>query len=165
MKVISFVKYPFFALLLISFAYSQEATDNNDVKGNNVKSINEINYQLPAAIGYSHIWNIKNKFLIGTDLHLGFAGYWPKFSDFLLFSIFTRNIFNKDKLNKRWEYDIGIFTSFSFQHELIVGGLNLSGNYVLYKFKFGINMLNGISKYNDKIIFLPLLAPKFSYKF
>lgn len=115
------------------------------------KSINEISYQFPLAIGYSHIWNINGKFLLGTGFHLGYGRYWPPYSDFFLFKIYTRNVFSSTKINHKWDYDIGIFHSFSFQYEVSFYGLLTSCYYNIKRFKLGLKMLSGVIRDEDKI--------------
>lgn len=133
------------------------------------KSINEISYQFPLAFGYSHIWNMNDKFLLGAGFHLGYGRYWPPYSDFFLFKIYTRNVFSSNKINHKWDYDIGLFTSISFQYEAIYYGLISSGYINIGKFKIGMNLLFGAAKVdniNNEFLFPRVtLAPSLVYKF
>jgi hypothetical protein len=131
------------------------------------KSINEINYQMLVSLGYSHIWNIKGKFLLGTGFHLGVAVYKPKYSDFFLYSIFSRNLFSKNKFNRKFDYDIGVFNSFSFQTETAFLGITSTVYYNFWKLKIGMNMLTGPIlqewevKFFPAVVFSPILVFRF----
>jgi hypothetical protein len=130
------------------------------------KSINEISYQMPLAFGYSHVWNINSNFLFGTGFHLGYCLYLPPYSDFFLYKVYTRNLFNNVKLNHRFEYDIGLFTSLSFKYESIFYGITTSGYLNLWKFSVGINLLTGAANsegefYFPRLVFTPVLLFKF----
>ena len=116
------------------------------------KSINEINYQMLVSLGYSHIWNIKDKFLLGT----GF-----------LYSVFSRSLFSKNKFNRKFDYDIGMFNSFSFQTETAFLGITSTVYYNFWKLKIGMNMLTGpiIQEWEVKffpaVVFSPILVFRF----
>ncbi len=122
------------------------------------KSIDEINYQIPVSLGYTHIWNIKGKFLLGTGFHLGYAAYRPHYSDFFLYSVFSRNLFSKNKFNRKFDYDIGMFNSFSFQTETAFLGITSTVYYNFWKLKIGMNMLTGPVLQEWEVKFFPMVA-------
>ncbi|MCD4745381.1 MAG: hypothetical protein K8R58_03695 [Bacteroidales bacterium] len=164
------MKYILIFLLLISSVYAQEVSKTEaENKKTGIKSINEISYQLPIALGYSHIRNFNNKFLLGTGIHLGGCAYWPGYIDLFLFKVFVRNLFSKYKFNKRIDYDIGVFMSYPhFDCEVSsFYGLISSGYINVYKFKIGMNMLIGAIQDEQEIKVFPFFAltPNLVYKF
>ena len=153
-------------VLIASFAYSQKDINNQGEK-TKIRGINEISYQMPLAIGYNHIQNFNDKLLIGAGLHLGYGKYYlPQYSDFFFFKMFTRNLLNKTKFNKRIDYDIGAFVSISSVFETVFYGISTALYVNVYKFKLGINTLFGPFN-NDNKTYFPgyTIAPLVIYKF
>ncbi|OQX76969.1 MAG: hypothetical protein B6D61_07930 [Bacteroidetes bacterium 4484_249] len=158
-----------FIICAISFStiFAQN-TENREIRKKH-KSINEINYQIPLSLGYNHIHNFNDKFLLGTGLHLGLCVYLKGYIDLLQFKIFTRNAFNKDKFNKKIDYDIGLFFSYPY-FEIEVDptyGFILLTYYNFWKMKIGIDLLitaindNGKVEKSPEILLTPILVYKF----
>ena len=131
-------------ILIASFAYSQNAISDKG-KETKIKGINEISYQLPMAFGYNHIQKFNDKLLIGAGLHLGIGFYFRRYVDLFQFKVFTRNMFNKNKFNRKIDYDIGLF--FSFPSNVIevspFYGIVSSVYFNFWRMKIGVEVLTG----------------------
>ncbi len=152
------MKYVIILFLLISSVYAQEISKTEkENKKTGIKSIKEITYQIPIAFGYSYIRNFNDKFLLGAGVHLGPCVYKRDYIDFALIKIFVRNVFSKYKLNKRVDYDIGVFISSPHFDQDVSSfyGLIFTGFFNYKKFKIGINMLFGALADEQKIKVFP----------
>lgn len=162
-------KFLIFIFLSSSCLYGQNADNESDMPSKNKRAINEFSYQFPLGIGYSHIRNINDKFLLGAGIHLGYIKYWPKYADMALVKIYSRNMFSKNKLNKRWDYDLGLYASlpyFEFEVPASFGKIT-SVYYNFWKLKVGSNLLVG-TFFNEGELALvpaPLLTLVFVFSF
>ena len=170
MKTIEKSNIFIFVLILLStsiFAQIKEVETDKPIEYK--KHFHEINYKPVAALGYSYIRNFNNKFLLGGEVHLGGCFYFPRYADYLYFKIFVRNVFSRNKLGRKWNYDIGYYSSLSY-YDVILEGLAFQISYDIWKFSIGMNIQGGFVRdglnYDDiKFVKAFTLNPVLTYKF
>lgn len=152
-----------FAIAFVCLVYSVYGQNSNIKTGDSFKSFNEISYQVPLALGFSHIKNFNDKLLIGAGIHAGPCVYLG-YIDLLNIKLFTRNVFNHNKIGNKIDYDLGVFFSYPyFELEIDAGyGLITSIFYNFWKLKIGGEFLTGFFKENKNhdfraILFTPIL--------
>ncbi|MBM3435055.1 MAG: hypothetical protein FJY07_02430 [Bacteroidetes bacterium] len=158
-----------YILIVIIFSTSIALAQNpsSGASRKNYKSINEISYQMPLAIGYNYIHNFSDRFLIGAGIHAGVC-YYLKYIDLLQIKVFTRNAFNKNKFIRKVDYDIGLFYSYPYTELEIDAayGLTTSVYYNFWKLKIGGEILTSVLTDNDNkefryFLFTPVLMFNF----
>lgn len=131
------------------------------------KSINEISYQMPLALGYNHIHNFNDTFLFGAGIHIGVC-YYFRYIDLLQIKVFTRNALSRNKFMHKFDYDIGLFYSYPyFEFEIDAAyGLITSVYYNIWKLKIGGEILTSVLKddYNQEFRFF-LFTPVLMFNF
>lgn len=158
-----------YLLVVFTFSVSTIIAQNVQIgdSGKKHKSINEISYQLPLALGYNHIHNFNDKFLFGAGIHAGVC-YYLRYVDLFQIKVFTRNIFNSRKFMRKVDYDIGLFYSYPYM-ELDIDaafGLITSVYYNFWKLKVGGEILTSVLKdgYNQEFRFF-LFTPVLMFNF
>lgn len=152
-----------FSLFSIS-VYSQDLIP--DSLQNKPKSYGELSYEFVVAPGYAHIWNIKNKLRLGAAFHVGFAkSLFIDYSDFFMVRIFARDLFGTNKKNKPAKYDLGLFSSVSFQNEAIFYGLSFCYYFnISNRFRLGIDSHFGRVETDDSHAYGGYLIPAIYFK-
>ncbi len=133
------MKYVIIFLLSTTTVFSQEI--NLDSVPNKPKSYGEISFEFIVAPGYAYIWNIKDKLNLGAAFHVGLA-YDPiiGYSDFFMVRVFARDLFRAKDMNKPVKYDLGLFSSVSWQHESIFYGITFCYYFnISNRFRIGID--------------------------
>jgi len=151
-------------IISISSVLSQDTKE--DSFRNKIKSYGELSYELIVAPGYGHIWDIKNKFGLGTAFHLGF-GYDPLlgYHDFIMVRLFSRDLFRSNYLKKPEKYDLGIFSSVSWLNETIFYGITFCYYFnISNRFRLGIDSNFGRIETDDGVVWAPYLMAGIYFK-
>jgi len=158
-----------YILIVIIFSTSIALAQNpsSGASRKNYKSINEISYQMPLALGYNHIHNFNDKFLFGAGIHIGYCHYL-RYIDLLQIKVVARNALNRNKFMRKFDYDIGLFLSEPyFELEIDAAyGLITSVYYNFWKLKIGGEILTSVLKddYNREFRFF-LFTPVLMFNF
>lgn len=156
-----------FIILFVLFSisvYSQETKP--DSLQSKPKSYGELSYEFIVAPGYAHIWYIKSKLRLGAAFHVGFAkSLFIDYSDFFMVRFFARDLFGANKKNKPAKYDLGFFSSVSFQNEAIFYGLTFCYYFnISNRFRLGIDSHIGRVETDDSHAYGGYFVPGIYFK-
>ncbi len=133
------------AIILNINTRAQENTSLNEYQNKPLKNVHEISYSLKAALGYSFLRAFNNGFNLGVGANVGIGLRVDKFdnniesiAEIVNIIFFSRNLFLKNKSLNHFFYDVGVFSSFSYDEAAIYDlGISLSFFYGFKKLKVG----------------------------
>ena len=133
------------AIILNINARSQENTSLNEDPNKPFKNVHEISYSLKAALGYSFLRDFNNGFNLGVQVNAGiglrvdfYDNYFEGIAEIVNINFFSRNLFLKNKSLNLFFYDVGVFSSFSYDEAAIYDlGISLSFFYGFKRLKVG----------------------------